>query len=64
MRAMPPSQRTRHARGPQGAVICYLLQAGWRPDSPTSWTTPTADDGQGHTWQFPVDNLTGIEHLD
>eukprot|EP00959_Pyramimonas_sp_CCMP1952_P277433 5799667-Pyramimonas_sp.AAC.1 len=44
MRAMPPSQRTRHIRGPQGAVICYLLQAGRRPDSPTSWTTPTADD--------------------
>eukprot|EP00959_Pyramimonas_sp_CCMP1952_P268406 5611951-Pyramimonas_sp.AAC.1 len=55
-----PAARCRRIRGPQGAVISSLLQAGWTPDSPTEWTAPS---GQ-YAWQFKFDGLTGHSILD
>eukprot|EP00959_Pyramimonas_sp_CCMP1952_P422062 8841581-Pyramimonas_sp.AAC.1 len=39
--SLTPAARCCRIRGPQGAVIAYLLQAGWTPDSPSEWTVPS-----------------------
>eukprot|EP00959_Pyramimonas_sp_CCMP1952_P254535 5316408-Pyramimonas_sp.AAC.1 len=58
--ALSPAVRCRHIRGPQGATIAYLLDAGWKPESPSAWTTP---DGNSE-WQFNASSMTGHHVLD
>ena len=48
--SLAPAVRCRRIRGPQGAVISYLLDAGWAPESPSEWSVP----GGSSAWQFQV----------
>ena len=62
--SLPPARRHRLIRGPQGAVISYLLEAGWNPVSPSDWQTPSDNTGAIDSWQFKVEDLTGISNID
>eukprot|EP00959_Pyramimonas_sp_CCMP1952_P259274 5420465-Pyramimonas_sp.AAC.1 len=56
---MAPDLRSRHFRGPMGAIINHLLDFQWVPRSPTAWDPP------GDTsWEFPGSNFTGVEAID
>ena len=55
--ALPANQRSRNVRGPQTALITYLLELGWQTTSVSSWDLPTADD-QFETWNFDEKLLT------
>eukprot|EP00959_Pyramimonas_sp_CCMP1952_P224281 4689659-Pyramimonas_sp.AAC.1 len=56
---MAPNLRSRHIRGPMGAIINHLLDFQWVPRSPTAWDPP------GDTsWEFPDCNFTGVEAID
>eukprot|EP00959_Pyramimonas_sp_CCMP1952_P340849 7139624-Pyramimonas_sp.AAC.1 len=61
---MQPQLRSRHVRGPQAAVITYLLQEGWEPEGPADWRVQPDGTGMQHNWQFNPAALTGYEKVD
>eukprot|EP00959_Pyramimonas_sp_CCMP1952_P315304 6599185-Pyramimonas_sp.AAC.1 len=58
--APPAAQKCRRIRGPQAAVITYLLNAGRHPAAANSWDIP---DGTS-SWNFNDQALTGCSAID
>jgi len=56
------SGKWRKVHGPVAAVIATLLDAGWRPTSPTSWKRPTAAGVE--EWTIPLADQMGELQVD
>eukprot|EP00959_Pyramimonas_sp_CCMP1952_P257336 5376428-Pyramimonas_sp.AAC.1 len=61
---MPAQQRARHVRGPQSAIVIYLLENGWDPVQPNEWRLPGALADGTDTWEFKTEALSGIPAVD
>eukprot|EP00959_Pyramimonas_sp_CCMP1952_P269802 5640675-Pyramimonas_sp.AAC.1 len=61
---MPVQHRVRHVRGPQSALVLYLLENGWDPVAPNEWRLPVALADGTDTWEFKTEALSGIPAVD
>eukprot|EP00959_Pyramimonas_sp_CCMP1952_P161821 3383699-Pyramimonas_sp.AAC.1 len=55
MRSLEPNRRTRHIRGPLGALIHQMLLLGWGPGAPDIW------HGPDFTWKFDANQLHSLD---
>eukprot|EP00959_Pyramimonas_sp_CCMP1952_P401976 8423239-Pyramimonas_sp.AAC.1 len=63
-RLVAPRHRSRHVRGPMGAILLPLLDAGWDPLEPDHWRAPSDFPGDLEAWRFPEEGLSGHMILD